>query len=83
MAQQGWKILKISTHPTLPYVLINSIFYIDNSQNFYLSYSIRHSPQNFYFSYSIRHSPWRAEEWIFQALLSGSVLRLEIEESLV
>ena len=26
--------------------------------------------QNFYSPYSIRHSPWRADEWIFPALIS-------------
>ena len=53
----GWKILKISTCPTSPYVLVNLIINIGNSQNFYLSYSIR-------------HSPWRADEWIFPAMQS-------------
>ena len=53
--RQGWKILKFFTCPTSPYVLVNSILNIGNSQNFYSSYSIR-------------HSPWRADEWIFQAL---------------
>ena len=52
---QEWKILKISTHPTSPYVLVNSIIYIENSQHFYSSCSMR-------------HSPWRADEWIFPAL---------------
>ena len=41
---QGWKILKFFTRPTSPYVLVNSIINIGNSQNFYSSYSIRHSP---------------------------------------
>ena len=31
----------VSTCPTSPYVLVNSIFDIGNSQNFYSSYSIR------------------------------------------
>ena len=52
---QGWKILKISTRPTSPYVLVNSIIYVENSQNFYSSCSMR-------------HSPCRADEWIFPAL---------------
>ena len=52
---QGWKILKFFTRPTSPYVLVNSIINIGNSQNFYSSYSIR-------------HLPWRADEWIFPAL---------------
>ena len=34
---QGKKILKLSTHPTCPYVFVNSIIYIGNSQNFYSS----------------------------------------------
>ena len=53
--KQGWNTLKISTCPTSPYVLVNSIINIGNSQNFYTSYSIR-------------HSPWRADEWIFPVL---------------
>ena len=57
----GWKILKFFTHPTSPYVLVNSILNIGNSQNF-------HS------SYSIRHSPWRADEWIFPALCDWKLL---------
>ena len=43
LIEQGWKILKISTHPTSPYVLVNSIINIGNSQfdsKFLLSYSI-------------------------------------------
>ena len=52
---QGWKILKFFTRPTSPYVLVNSILNIGHCQNFYSSYSIR-------------HSPWRADEWIFPAL---------------
>ena len=52
---QGWKILKFFTRPTSPYVLVNSIINIGNSQNFYSSYSIR-------------HLPWRADEGIFPAL---------------
>ena len=54
MSMQGWKIL-ISSRPTSPYVLVNLINNIGNSQNFCLSYSTR-------------HSPWRVDEWIFPAL---------------
>ena len=57
MVVQGWKILKFFTRPTSPYVLVNSILNIGNSQNFYSFYSIR-------------HSPWRVDEWIFPALWS-------------
>ena len=53
---QGWKILKISTRPPSPFVLVNSIINIGNSEKFYLSYSIR-------------HSLWRADEMIFPALI--------------
>ena len=52
---QGWKILKISTRPTSPYVLVNSIIYTGNSLNFYSSCRLR-------------QSPWPADEWIFSAL---------------
>ena len=52
---QGWKILKIYTRPTSPYVLVNSMIYIENSQNFYSFYSIK-------------RSPWLADEWILPAL---------------
>ena len=55
-SKQGWKILKISTRPTSPYVLVNSIIYIGNGQNFYSSCNMK-------------HSPCRADEWIFPALL--------------
>ena len=58
---QGWKILEISTRPTSTYVLVNSIIYIGNSQSFYSSCSMR-------------HSPWRANEWIFPALHDINVI---------
>ena len=53
----GGKFLKflLSRHPKSPYVLVNSIIYIGNSQNFYSSCSMR-------------HSPWQADKWIFPAL---------------
>ena len=53
--KQGRKILKIPTRPTSPYVVVNSIIYIGNSQNFYSSCSLR-------------HLPWQADKCIFPAL---------------
>ena len=54
-SHRGGKLFKFLTHPTSQCLLINSILNIGNSQNFYSSYSIR-------------HSPWRVDEWIFPAL---------------
>ena len=45
-------------------VLVHSIINIGNSQNFYLSYCIR-------------HSPWRADEWIFPALMAILLRKLD------
>ena len=46
-----WKILKYSTHPTCPYVFVNSIIYFGNSQNFDSSCSMK-------------YSQWRADDCI-------------------